>query len=125
MRKTLLVVSMLLAGAASLLADRVTLPAAASIVGGAPFFSDVRAFNTSYTDNLVVTATYRCFIGSPCPAVAPQITFTLAPRESKAFNDICAGAFNTPNTAGNGCAAGDSEPWIARTCSSADWPCPP
>ena len=35
-----------------------------------------------------------------CPAVAPQIQFTLAPRESKAFNDICASAFGAPNTAG-------------------------
>ena len=28
-------------------AEDLTLPAAASIIGGAPFFSDVRAFNTS------------------------------------------------------------------------------
>ena len=61
-----------------------TLPAAASIVGGAPFFSDVRAFNTSYGSALDVTARYRCFIPSPCSAVGvPEIQFTLAPRESR------------------------------------------
>ncbi len=60
--------------------EEVTLPAAASIVGGAPFYSDVRAFNTSYATALDVTARYRCFIPSPCSAVgAPQIQFTLAP----------------------------------------------
>ena len=67
-RKILLGVSMALALGGALSAQTVTLPAAASIVGGAPFFSDVRAFNTSYTASLDVTATYRCFIGSPCPA---------------------------------------------------------
>ena len=85
---------------AALSAETVTLPAAASIVGGAPFFSDVRAFNTSYTASLTVDATYRCFIGSPCPATAPQMTFTLAPRESRAFDDIVVSAFHAPNSAG-------------------------
>ncbi len=51
----------MLSAAATLGAEDLTLPAAASIVGGAPFFSDVRAFNTSYTDALDVTARYRCF----------------------------------------------------------------
>ena len=99
MRKTLLA-SFALLLASSLGAERRTLPAAASIVGGAPFFSDVRAFNTSYTASLDVTATYRCFIGTPCPAVAPQATFTLAPRQSRAFNDMVATTFSAPNTAG-------------------------
>jgi plastocyanin len=102
MRKILWVgVAFLACGA--LFADTVTLPAAASIVGGAPFFSDVRAFNTSYTSSLEVTATYRCFIasiGSSCPSIAPQSTFTLVPRESRAFNDIVAATFLQPNTAG-------------------------
>ena len=81
--------------------EEVTLPAAASIVGGAPFFSDVRAFNTSYSAPLDVTAHYRCFIPSPCSAVgAPQIQFTLAPRESRAFDDMVAATFLAPNTAG-------------------------
>ena len=71
----------------------------ASIVGGAPFFSDVRAFNTSYTASLNVTATYRCFLG-PCPATAPTSTFTLAPRQSRSFNDMVATTFSAPNTAG-------------------------
>ena len=92
-----------LAVSASLSADVVTLPAAASIVGGNPFFSDVRVFNTSYDSSILVTATYRCFIAStgvPCPDLAPRIQIPLAPRESKAFNDIVAVAFGAPNTAG-------------------------
>jgi len=92
----LLVVGFLCAGA--LLAERITLPAAASIVGGAPFFSDVRAFNTSYTDTLQVTATYRCFIG--CSGNPQTTTFTLAPRQSQAFDDMVATTFSSPNTAG-------------------------
>jgi len=80
-------------------AEDLTLPAVASIVGAAPFFSDVRAFNTSYSASLSVTATYRCFIG-PCAATAPTTSFTLAPRQSMAFNDIVATTFNSPNTAG-------------------------
>ncbi len=81
--------------------EEVTLPAAASIVGGAPFFSDVRAFNTSYAAPLDVTARYRCFIPSPCSAVgAPQVQFTLAPRESRSFDDMVAATFLAPNTAG-------------------------
>ncbi|HEX4438429.1 MAG TPA: hypothetical protein VH854_00060 [Thermoanaerobaculia bacterium] len=101
MRKSmvLLAVGFLCAGAVLADSERVTLPAAASIVGGAPFFSDVRAFNTSYTDTLQVTATYRCFIG-PCPAAAPTTTFALAPRQSQAFDDVVAGTFTAPNTAG-------------------------
>ncbi len=81
-------------------ADVVTLPAAASIVGGAPFYSDVRAFNTSYTDPLDVTATYRCFIGNPCPAAAPETFFRLAPRESIAFDGMVSTTFGAPDTAG-------------------------
>jgi plastocyanin len=99
MRKTIFFAFALLM-ASSLGAERRTLPAAASIVGGAPFFSDVRAFNTSYTDSLDVTATYRCFIGNPCPGAAPQTTFTLAPRQAQAFNDMVATTFLAPNTAG-------------------------
>ena len=45
------------AGVAS--AETVYLTAAASVVGLAPFYSDVRAFNTSYTASLEVTADYR------------------------------------------------------------------
>jgi heme/copper-type cytochrome/quinol oxidase subunit 2 len=79
------------------LAERVTLPAAASVVGVAPFFSDVRLFNTSYTSSLTVTAIYRCFIGT-CSS-APQ-TITLAPRQAMPFNDICVSLFSAPNSAG-------------------------
>ncbi len=100
MRKLLLGFGVLLV---TLLArgEEVTLPAAASIVGGAPFFSDVRVFNTSYSTPLGVTARYRCFIPSPCSAVGtPQVPFTLAPRESRAFDDMVAATFLAPNTAG-------------------------
>src|SRR6478672_2986233 len=80
-------------------ATTITLPAAASIQGIAPFFSDVRVFNTSYTDTLAVGATYRCFLGA-CPASAPEIVFPLAPRESAAFDDMVRGTFAAPDTAG-------------------------
>jgi plastocyanin len=98
MRKFLVLVFAFL-GCGSILAEEVTLPAAASIVGGAPFFSDVRAFNTSYTNDLTVEARYRCFIGNPCPT-AQSVQFTLTPRESRAFDDIVVSLFNAPNTAG-------------------------
>ena len=84
-------------------AETVTLPAVASIQGANPFFSDVRVFNTSYTSSLDVTATYRCFIATvACPATAPVLTFTLAARESKAFDDMVAdlSAFDAHDTAG-------------------------
>jgi plastocyanin len=100
MRKTFWVsIAFLLCG--NLLAESLTLPAAASIVGGAPFFSDVRAFNTSYTSALNVTATYRCFLGT-CPSTTDQVVFALAPRESRAFDDMVASSsgFNAPNSAG-------------------------
>ena len=103
MRRVLVLFSMALAAAAVAAADVVTLPAAASIQGGNPFFSDVRVFNTSYTSSLDVTATYRCFIATvACPATAPTLTFTLAPRESKAFDDMVAdpNAFDAHDTAG-------------------------
>jgi plastocyanin len=77
----------------------VVLPAAASVQGLAPFFSDVRVFNTSYDASIEVTATYRCFLAD-CPGAAPQEIFTLAPRESVAFNDIVAQTFGAPNSAG-------------------------
>ena len=79
--------------------EEVTLPAVASIVGGAPFFSDVRVFNTSYESTVSITATYRCFIGA-CSGGAQPIDITLPPRQSVAFNDIVANAFAAPNSAG-------------------------
>jgi hypothetical protein len=69
-------------------AETLTLPAAASLPAGSavsPFSSDVRVFNTSYASPVSVTAVYRCFLGA-CPGAAPLVTFTLAPRESRAFN---------------------------------------
>jgi plastocyanin len=85
-----------------LFADTVTLPAVTSLpVGSAasPFFSDVRVFNTSYAGPVSVTAVYRCFLGT-CPAVGPQATFVLAPRESRAFDDMILSTFNAPSSAG-------------------------
>jgi hypothetical protein len=79
--------------ATGLLADTVTLPAAASVQGLAPFISDVRVFNTSYAASVTVTATYR--FGSQ-----PAKTFTLSPREAKSFDDICVSLFATPNSLG-------------------------
>jgi plastocyanin len=77
----------------------IVLPNAASIVGAAPFFSDVRVFNTSYSDGVDVMATYRCFLGT-CPATAPQFLISLSPRQSMALDDICVSAFGAPNSAG-------------------------
>ncbi len=99
MRKLVVSLALLLA-ASGIFAEDVTLPAAASIVGGAPFFSDVRAFNTSYASALDVTASYHCFIPSPCTPTTGTVTFTLAPRESRAFNDIVVSQFATPGSAG-------------------------
>jgi plastocyanin len=83
----------------SLLADTVTLPVAASVVGPPPFFSDVRVFNTSYDDVLNVTATYRCTPGSSAAcATQPVRTFSLGPREARAFDNICAQLFGVPGS---------------------------
>ena len=79
-----------------------TIPAVTSLPVGtaaSPFFSDVRVFNTSYTSPVSVTAVYRCFVGA-CPASAPQVTFTLSPRESRAFDDMILATFNAPSSAG-------------------------
>ena len=81
------------------LAETKTLPAVASIQGFSPFYTDVRAFNTSYDSSLQVTATYRCFLAS-CPETPPQFTFMLAPREALAFDDMIAATFAAPNSAG-------------------------
>ena len=106
-----------------LVADTVTLPAVTSLpVGSAasPFFSDVRVFNTSYTAPVSVTAVYRCFLGA-CPAVAPQASFVLAARESRAFDDMILSTFNAPSTAGavEFTSAGDSVRVTSRLYSPA------
>ena len=64
--RKLLPFAVVASAAGMLLGEEVTLPAAASLVGGAPFFSDVRAFNRSYTEDLTVTARYGCFIPPAC-----------------------------------------------------------
>jgi plastocyanin len=97
-----LAVALLLAASGPrLAAETVTLPVAASVVGGAPFFSDVRVFNTSYTDVLSVTATYRCTPGSSAACASqPVRNFNLAPREARAFDDICVSLFGVANSLG-------------------------
>ena len=104
-------------------AETLTVPAVTSLPVGAaasPFFSDVRVFNTSYTASVGVTAVYRCFLGG-CPASPPQVTFTLAPRESRAFDDMIQSAFNAPSTAGGVefTSAGDSIRVTSRLFSPA------
>lgn len=75
-------------------AETVTLPVAASAtgVGGVAFVSDVRVFNTSYTDTLTVTAVYR--------SNGTTRIFDLAPREAMAFDDICVSLFAAPDSVG-------------------------
>jgi len=99
MRRVLLSLLLLLFLLATAGATTIVMPNAASIVGAAPFFSDVRVFNTSYSDGVDVMATYRCFLGA-CPAGAPQFLISLSPRQSMALNDICVSAFGAPNSAG-------------------------
>ena len=106
-----------------LLSETLTLPAVTSLPVGAaasPFFSDVRVFNTSYTAPVTVTAVYRCFLGT-CPAAAPQINFTLAPRESRAFDDMILSSFAAPSTAGavEFASSGDSVRVTSRLFSPA------
>ena len=72
--------------------NRITLPTAASIVGVAPFFSDVRVFNTSYDSTISIEATYRCFIG-PCATPDRGLQIVVGPRETKSYNDIVGVAF--------------------------------
>src|SRR5258706_9962804 len=96
--RALLPAALLLAGAWPLFAETVTLRVVASVVRPvAPFFSDVRVFNASYTSAVTVTAVYRCF--GCASAVAPQV-FTLQPRESRAFDDISNQLFGVPNSLG-------------------------
>src|SRR5512143_2723215 len=94
--------ALLLAPPLFLSAETLTIPAVTSLpVGSAasPFFSDVRVFNTSYTSPVSVTAVYRCFLGG-CPPAAPQVSFTLSPRESRAFDDMVLATFNAPSSGG-------------------------
>jgi hypothetical protein len=84
-------------------AETVTLPVVASAtgVGGVPFVSDVRLFNTSYTDALTVTAVYR-FNGE-------TRVFALAAREARAFDDIGVSLFESPGSVGAVEFTGDGE----------------
>ncbi len=93
-RVYLFAVALSLLAAGRLLAETVTLPVAASVtgVGGAPFVSDVRVFNTSYADVLTVTAVYR--------ANGATRVFPLAPRQARAFDDIAVSLFASPGSLG-------------------------
>jgi heme/copper-type cytochrome/quinol oxidase subunit 2 len=107
-------------------AETLTLPAVTSLPVGAsasPFFSDVRVFNTSYSSSVTVTAVYRCYIGT-CPPAPPQASFTLAPRESRAFDDMVAATFNAPSSAGAAefTSAGTSVRVTSRLYSTAPVP---
>ncbi|MEO8347491.1 MAG: hypothetical protein ABI610_01165 [Acidobacteriota bacterium] len=77
----------------------VTLPAAASLHGVPPafFHSDVWVFNGSAENETTVTATYRCAGGNCGNAVQ---TFTIPPRQVRAFPDIVATLFGAPETFG-------------------------
>lgn len=77
----------------------VTLPAAASLHGVPPafFHSDVWVFNGSGESETTVTATYRCAGGSCGDAVQ---TFTIPPRQVRAFPDIVGTLFGAPETFG-------------------------
>ena len=77
----------------------VTLPAAASLHGVPPafFHSDVWVFNGSADSETTVTATYRCASGSCGDAVQ---TFTIPPRQVRAFPDIVGTLFGAPETFG-------------------------
>ncbi|MDQ5858548.1 MAG: hypothetical protein M3542_09790 [Acidobacteriota bacterium] len=77
----------------------VTLPAAASLHGVPPafFHSDVWVFNGSAENATTVTATYRCAGGNCGNAVQ---TFTIPPRQVRAFPDIVATLFGAPETFG-------------------------
>src|SRR5262245_15371892 len=79
--------------------NRVTIPTVASIVGAAPFFSDVRVFNTSYDATISIEATYRCFIGD-CPSVDRGLQIVVGPRDTESFNDIVGVVFSAPGSAG-------------------------
>lgn len=78
---------------------RVTLPAAASLHGVPPtfFHSDVWVFNGSRENATTVTATYRC-AGANCGNSVQ--TFTIPPRQVRAFPDIVATLFGAPETFG-------------------------
>lgn len=77
----------------------VTLPAAASLHGVPPafFHSDVWVFNGSAENETTVTATYRCAGGNCGDAVQ---TFTVPPRQVRAFPDIVGTLFEAPETFG-------------------------
>jgi len=79
--------------------NRITIPTAASIVGVAPFFSDVRLFNTSYDATISLEATYRCFIGD-CPSVDRGFQIVIGPRETRAYHDMVGVVFSAAGSAG-------------------------
>jgi PKD repeat protein len=96
MRKSILVVLVVIFSVSLAIARAITVTAVASVQGQALFLSDVRVFNPSYADTISVTASYHCV---PCTSVAVR-TFTIGPRLAVSYNDIAVSLFNLPNTQG-------------------------
>ncbi len=95
MRKFLLLVSLIVFSAvATLGAEDLTLPAAASIVGGRPvLLGRARLQHVLHGQ----PGRARCATGASSRARRPTtdiVTFTLTPRESRAFNDIVRSQFH-------------------------------
>ncbi len=97
MTKRPVLLAAILFGLARLVAaETVTLP----LVMSGAISSDVRVFNTSYSDAVTVAATYRCTVGSAGCVTQPVEVFELSPRESRAFDDICVSLFGMPDSLG-------------------------
>jgi hypothetical protein len=78
---------------------RITVPAVASLHGVPPtyFHSDIWVFNGSAQHTAEVTATYRCAQVSCGNAIQ---TFTIPPRQVRAFTDVVANLFGASETFG-------------------------
>ena len=77
----------------------VTLPAAASLHGGAGTFfrSDLAVFNDDLVGVPFVTARYRCFLGA---CTESPVTFDVGPGATAIFSDAVATLFGAPESAG-------------------------
>lgn len=77
----------------------VTLPAAASLHGGAGTFfrSDLAVFNDDLVGLPFVTARYRCFLGA---CTDSPVTFDVGPGATAIFSDAVATLFGAPESAG-------------------------
>jgi hypothetical protein len=77
----------------------VTVPAAASLHGGAGTFfrSDLAVFNDDVAGLLLANARYRCFLG---PCTESQATLDVGPGATAIFSDAVATLFAAPESAG-------------------------